>query len=80
MYVKAARFYILRSPRIALIELKDLTPYNKILLEKLNVSQLVKKSPYFMKSEASLPHSQKPVTYPYPEPEESSLRPPILLL
>jgi len=71
---------MLCSPGNALTELKDLTPYSKILLENLSVSQLVKKSPYFMKSEASFPHSQKPVTYSYPEPEEFSLRPPILLL
>jgi hypothetical protein len=31
-----------------------------------------KNSPRFMEPEGSLPHSQAPATYPYPEPAQSS--------
>ena len=41
-----------------------LTPWSRILLEKLTGSQLVKKFPYFMEPEGSLPHSQVPCSYP----------------
>jgi len=33
-----------------------------------------------MKPEASLPHSQQLATFPYPEPDQSNLRFPILRL
>ena len=33
-----------------------------------------------MEPEGSLPHSQEPATYPYPEPEKSSPYFPILLI
>jgi hypothetical protein len=46
-----------------------LTPWSTVLLEKLTVSQLVKKFPAFMKHKGSLPHSQMPATRPYPEPD-----------
>jgi len=41
-----------------------LTPCSRVLLEKLTVFQLVKKSPHFMEPEGSLPHSQVPATVP----------------
>jgi len=50
-----------------------LTPWSRVLLEKLTGLQLVKISPHFMESEGSLPHSQVPATCPYPEPAWSSL-------
>ena len=55
-----------------------LTPQTKwsiVLLEKLTVPRLIKKnSPHCMESECSLPHSQKPATRPYPEPDQPSPR------
>jgi hypothetical protein len=50
-----------------------LTPWCRILFEKLIVTQLIKKNPAFlMEPEASSPCPQKPATGPYPEPAESS--------
>jgi hypothetical protein len=49
-----------------------LTPYSRVLLEKLNRSQLVKKFHAIIVPEGSLPHSQEPATCPYPEPARSS--------
>jgi hypothetical protein len=49
-----------------------LTPWSRVLLEKLTGLQLVKKFPAFMEPEGSSPHSQAPATYPYPEPAQSS--------
>ena len=51
-----------------------LTPCSRVL-EKLTISQPVKKFPHFMGPEGSLPHSQVPATCPYPEPAQSSLSP-----
>jgi hypothetical protein len=51
----------------------SLTPWCRILFEKLIVTQLVKQEPaFFMEPEGSLPRSQKPANGPYPEPAESS--------
>jgi hypothetical protein len=47
-----------------------LTPWNTAL-ENLIVAQLVKKFLSFREREGSLPHSQKPATDPYTEPEFS---------
>jgi len=41
-----------------------LTPWSRVLLEKLTGFQLVKKFPAFMEPVGSLPHSQEPVTCP----------------
>jgi hypothetical protein len=49
-----------------------LTPWSRVLLEKLTGSQLVKKFPAFYGTPSSLPHSQMPATYPYPELYQSS--------
>jgi hypothetical protein len=48
------------------------TPWSRVLLEKLNGYQLVKKFPHFMEPEDSLLHLQKPATCPYPQPHQSS--------
>jgi hypothetical protein len=52
-----------------------LTPWSRAFLEKLTDSQLVKNSPHFKEPEGSLPHSQQPVTRPYPEPARSNPQP-----
>ena len=57
-----------------------LTLYRTALLEQLTGSQLARNSPHFMEPEGSLPHSQMPVTCPYPEPAQSSPYPHIPLL
>ena len=48
-----------------------LTPWSRVLLEKLTGFQLVNKFPAFMEPEGSLPHPQVPATCPYPEPDRS---------
>jgi len=49
-----------------------LTPWRRVLLEKLTGLQLVKKFPAFMEPEGSSPHSQAHATCPYPELAPSS--------
>ena len=49
-----------------------LTPWCRVLLEKLTGLQLVKKFPHFMEPESSLPHSQTSATCLYPGPAQSS--------
>jgi hypothetical protein len=49
-----------------------LTPWCRLLFQKLIVTKPVKKYPFFMEPEGSLPCSQKSATGPYPEPAESS--------
>jgi hypothetical protein len=50
-----------------------LTPWCRILFEKLIVTQCIKKYRYlFMEPKGSSSCSQKPTTGPYPEPAESS--------
>jgi len=55
------------------------TPSSRVLLEKLTGSQLVKNPPHIMELEGSLPHSQEPVTIPYPELHQSTPCPHISL-
>jgi len=50
----------------------SLTPWCRTFFEKLIVTQLVKKYPFYIEPEGSLPYLQKPATGPYPEPGESS--------
>ena len=50
----------------------SLTPYSRVLPEKLTDPQLLKKLPHFMQPKRSLPNSQKPATCPYPEPDRYS--------
>jgi hypothetical protein len=52
-----------------------LTPWSRILLEKLTDLQLAKKFPAFYGAHSSLPHSQEPATCPYPKPAQSSTYP-----
>jgi hypothetical protein len=50
-----------------------LTPWCRILFEKLIVTQIIKKYfAFFMEPEGSSPSSQKPAIRPYPKPAESS--------
>jgi hypothetical protein len=49
-----------------------LTPWSRVILQKLTGLQLVTKFPHFMEPESSLPHSQLPATCVYPEPAQSS--------
>jgi hypothetical protein len=49
-----------------------LTPWCRILFEKLIFTQFATKHSFFMEPEGSLLCSQKPSTGPYPEPAESS--------
>jgi hypothetical protein len=49
-----------------------LTPWSRVLLEKLTGLQLVKKFLAFMEPEGSLQHSHVPATCTYPEPARSS--------
>ena len=49
-----------------------ITPWNRVLLEKLTGSQLVKKFPTFMEPKGSSLHLQVPATCPYAEPDLSS--------
>jgi len=45
-----------------------LTPWTRVLLEKLTGSALVKKFPAFLEPEGSSPYSQVPATCPYLPP------------
>jgi len=47
--------------------LQGLIPWNTVILEKVIVTWIIKNSPSFMESEASIPFSQEPATGPYPE-------------
>jgi len=50
-----------------------LTPWIRVLLQKLNDSQIIKKPPSnFMEIECSLPHSHVPTTWPSSDPDPSS--------
>jgi hypothetical protein len=40
-----------------------------------NTSSATRNSPHFMEPEGSLPHSQQPATFPYPEPDRPSSYP-----
>ena len=56
-----------------------LTPWSRVLLEKLTGSAAVKKFPAFLEPEGSSPYSQVPATCPYPEPTPSSPHNPLPL-
>jgi hypothetical protein len=49
----------------------DITPWNRVLLEKLIVAQLVKKFPTFYTTKGSLPCPEEAVTERCPEADES---------
>jgi len=49
-----------------------LTPWSRVLFEKLIVSQLVKTIPAFYGAHRSLPCWQEPATGPYRQPDQSS--------
>jgi hypothetical protein len=50
----------------------SLTPWCSTLFEKLTVSQLVKKTAFFMELEILFLLSKKPAIGPYPEPAETN--------
>jgi hypothetical protein len=50
----------------------ELTPWIRVLFEKLIVTLLVKKFPLFMEPEISLPSSEELATGPYTEPDATS--------
>jgi hypothetical protein len=58
-------------------EVELLTPWSRVLLEKLMVTQLV--NPFFKEPEGSLLFSQEPTTGPYSESDESILHLPTIL-
>jgi hypothetical protein len=51
--------------------LKHLTPWSRVLPEKLKGPELLKKFQHFMETEGSYLHLQEPATCPYPEPDRS---------
>ena len=53
---------------------------NTVLYEKLSSPQPVKKFPCFMEAEGSLPFAQKLATFPYPKPDKSTPRCPIIFV
>jgi len=52
-----------------------LTPWSRVLLQKLRDISWSRNSPHFMEPESSLPQSQEPATWPYPQPAQSSPTP-----
>ena len=62
----------LKMSRVMLETYYLLTPWSRVLLEKLTGLQLVKKFPHFMEPEGSSPHTQAQATCPYPELAPSS--------
>ena len=50
----------------------EVTPWSRLLPEKLTGPQVVKKFPHFMEPERSLRHSHSSATCPYSEPKQSS--------
>ena len=59
-----SHFIMIMNLLIAYLLTYLLTPWSRVLLEKLISSQLVKKFPHFMEPEGSLLHSQVPATWP----------------
>jgi hypothetical protein len=53
--------------------------YSKVLLEKLTISRLVKNFSAFYGTRKLITNSQVPTTCPYPEPDQSSPYPLVLL-
>ena len=74
--MKAADIYAVRTLSNFLFSVLNVTlthnPKTR-LLETLIGSQLVKKFPYLMKPEVSLPRLQEPTICPYPVPGQSKL-------
>jgi len=52
-----------------------LTPWSRVLLQKLRDTSWSRNSPHFMEPESSLPQSQVPATWPYPQPAQFSPNP-----
>ena len=56
-----------------------LTPWSRVLLEKLTGSAASQEIPHIFEPEGSLPYSQVPDTCPYPEPTPCSPHNPLAL-
>ena len=56
-----------------------LTPWSRVLLEKLTGSAASQEIPRLLEPEVSSPYSQVPATCPYPEPTPSSPHNPLPL-
>jgi len=56
-----------------------LTPWSRVLLEKLTGSAASQEIPAFLEHEGSSPYTQMPATCPYPEPTPSSPHNPLPL-
>jgi len=56
-----------------------LTPWSRVLLEKLTGSAASQEIPPFLEPERSSPYPQVPATCPYPEPTPSSPHNPLPL-
>jgi len=67
-YIQIANMYCLS---FCLVH-KTLSLCSRVLLEKLILSQLVKKFPHFIENWGSLPHSKESSSTPCPEADQSS--------
>jgi hypothetical protein len=47
-------------------EITKITPWSRVLPEKLTGPQMVKNTPHFMEPEGPLPYSETPTTWPCP--------------
>jgi len=61
--------YSAQCPLLKSVPITNLAPWGKVVLEKLTVTQLVKKFPDFMKPKVPVLCSQDSTTGPYPEPD-----------
>jgi hypothetical protein len=58
--------------KIILLVINYITPWSRVLLQKLTVTQLARNSLLFMELKSSLPSSQNLETNPYPEQDAPS--------
>jgi len=70
--IQLATVILMQNNNVGNILTYLLTPWCRVLLEKLTGLQLVKKFPHFTEPEGSLPHSEASATRPYPGPAQSS--------
>ena len=59
-------------PKLAYLLTYLLTPWSRVLLEKLTGSAASQEFPAFLEPKGSSPYPQVPATCPYPEPTPSS--------
>ena len=70
LFTSSDKYHLSFPPVLSYVLKYSLTPSSRVL-EKLTGSQS-SNSPHSMEPEGSLPHSQVPATFPYPEPARSS--------